>query len=201
MGKSDVVLTPWYKTFIKPVGDTALLGFVNNNLFKGDLYDLQIGNWEINSNWHLQKKYNTIVCLRCAYFAKDPKRFIYKCLENLHPGGSLYVDWGVGDHWRFENYKIGWLKDKEQEYAYDKENFLWSAVWDESFLDNNEFKQFSNRVKKLHYDDVKKAIFEEVPSVLELKDLRSVCKLSYEMKTLWLDRPQLYTLLTITKLK
>ena len=61
MGKSDPYMKEFYDEFVSQKGTTALLGFVNNNWFYGDLYDLQLGNWEINSDWSLPKKYDTII--------------------------------------------------------------------------------------------------------------------------------------------
>ena len=183
MGRSD------------PVGSVALLGFTNNNFFRGDLYDLQLDNWNINSDWQLSKKYDTIICTRCAYFAKDPEVFINRCHNNLNEGGRLYVDWGLGDHWRFKNYKIGWVKNNEQEYAYKEDNFLWSTVWDDSFLEDPQFKIFSQRVKKFGYNDVKEAIFKEVPKVLQLDHIKKYFSISYTMMPLWEDGPQIYILL------
>ena len=55
MGRSNGTLIPFYQETIKPEGETALLGFADNNIFKGDLYDLSLGNWEINSEWTLPK--------------------------------------------------------------------------------------------------------------------------------------------------
>ena len=106
MGRTNPIIYPFYDHFIKPSGSTALLGFTENDLFAGDLYDLQLNNWDINSNWKFEKKYDTIISLRCPYFAEDPKAFIKKCYENLNEDGKLYVDWGLGDHWRFNNNKI-----------------------------------------------------------------------------------------------
>ena len=192
MGKTNSILFPWYKRLIKPKGDVALLGFDNNELFDGDLYDLSLGNWEINSKWNLNKKYDTIICTRCAYFSKDPEDFILRCYDSLNPNGKLYVDWGLGDHWRFANYKIGWTKGEEHEYAYDKENFLWSCVWDDSFLDNHQFRVFQELVLKFGYTDVKKSIFEEVPVVLELKTISKYFDIKYDILSVWKDFPQLY---------
>lgn len=199
MGKSDGILNPWYKQSIVPQGRTALLGFQNNNVFPGDLYDLQIGNWDINDDWSLDGTYDTIISLRCSYFARDPQQFIKKCYEHLNDNGTLYVDWGLGDHWRFENYKIGWIKDGEQEYAYKDDNFLWSTVWDDSFLENEQYKIFCDRVKKFGYEDVHKAIIEEVPSVLTFKDIEGYYKLQHSIITLWEHNPQLYILLKAEK--
>ena len=195
MGKSDVILNPWYRQVIVPKGRVALLGFQNNNVFPGDLYDLQIGNWNINGDWSLDGTYDTIISLRSPYFARDPEQFIKKCHEHLNDDGILYADWGLGDHWRFENYKIGWAKDGEQEYAYKNDNFLWSTVWDDSFLENEQYKIFCDRVKKFGYHDVHKAIMQEVPSVLELKSINKSFDILYSIRALWEDLPQLYILL------
>ena len=195
MGRSDPFISSFYRVNIQPVGSVALLGFTNNNFFRGDLYDLQLDNWNINSDWQLSKKYDTIICTRCAYFAKDPEVFINRCHNNLNEGGRLYVDWGLGDHWRFKNYKIGWVKNNEQEYAYKEDNFLWSTVWDDSFLEDPQFKIFSQRVKKFGYNDVKEAIFKEVPKVLQLDHIKKYFSISYTMMPLWEDGPQIYILL------
>ena len=56
MGRSDPYVFNFYKKNIQPKGSTALLGFSNNNLFNGDLYDLSLSNWDINSDWNLKKK-------------------------------------------------------------------------------------------------------------------------------------------------
>ena len=104
------------------------------------------------------------------------------------------VDWGLGDHWRFENYKIGWIKDGEQEHAYKEDNFLWSAIWDDSFFEDYQFELFSRRVKKFGYDDVKKAIFDEVPKVMDLSYIKEYFTASHTMMSLWDDGPQLYIL-------
>ena len=133
MGRSDQFLKPFWGKHIKPEGLTALLGFSDNSKFNGDTYDLELGNWDINSDWSLPKKYDTIICTRCAYFAKDLDSFFRKCHESLNEGGLLFVDFGIGDHWRFSDYKVGWIKDGEHEYAYKKDNFLWSCIWDDKF--------------------------------------------------------------------
>lgn len=196
MGKTDPLVFPWYKKHINPVGEIALLGFVNNNHFKGDLYDLSLKNWDINSNWVLSKKYDTIICTRCAYFAKDPNQFIQRCYDSLNDNGRLFVDWGLGDHWRFSKYKIGWIKDGEHENAYFPDNYLWSSVWDDSFLTDLNYLLFQQRVAKFGYDDVKGAIFDEVPNVLSMNDVSNLFDFNFNMITFWEDFPQLYILLS-----
>ena len=78
MGKSNTILTPIYKSLSPNKGKTALLGFTDNSLFEGDLYDLQLKNWDINSKWGLPKKYDNIISIRCPYFSKNPEDFILR---------------------------------------------------------------------------------------------------------------------------
>ena len=172
-----------------------MLGFINNNWFQGDLYDQQLENWDINSQWELPKKYDTIICTRCPYFAKDPEDFIARCYDNLNEDGRLFIDWGLGDHWRFEDYKIGWVKNGEQEYAYQEDNFLWSTVWDDSFLAHEQFQIFINRIEKFGYNNIKEKIHEEVPSILTLDFVKIFFDVEYDILTLWEDKPQIYILL------
>ena len=73
MGRSDPIIFQFYRQVIRPKGKVALLGFTDNTLFDGDLYDLQLNNWDINSDWKLDKKYDTIISLRCPYFSKTLK--------------------------------------------------------------------------------------------------------------------------------
>ena len=101
---------------------------------------MSLDNWDINSDWLLPEKYDLIICTRCAYFSKDPADFIQKCKSILKPMGWLFVDWGLGDHWRFKNYKVGWLKDREHEYAaYNNfKSYVMSAVWNDKWEENQE---------------------------------------------------------------
>jgi SAM-dependent methyltransferase len=198
MGISDPYINSFYCHYIKPQGETALLGFTHN-WCDGDLYDLQLGNWNINDDWKLEKKYDTIISLRCPYFAKDPEMFIKKCHENLNEGGKLYIDWGLGDHWRFKNFKVGWTKDGEHEYAYEDDNFLWSTVWDESFLSDPQYQKFEQSIN--YPIGVKEAIFNEVPSVLLLSDIKKYFNLKYNLLYLCLThKPQLYILVSGEKI-
>ena len=119
--------------------------------------------------------------------------------DHLKEGGILYVDWGLGDHWRFDNYKIGWVKDGEHEYAYNKNNFLWSAVWSYSFLEDPQYKLFESRVKKFGYNNVKSAIFNETPKVLNIDTISNFKKIDLNIFALWEDLPQLYTLISLKK--
>jgi len=159
------------------------MGFTNNDLFQGDLYDRKFSNWEINSEWQLNKTYSTIICTRCAYFSKNPEDFIVRCYNSLNKDGRLYVDWGLGDHWRFPMFKIGWVKNGEHEFCYAPDNFLWSFVWDDSFLENEQYRLFEKCVAEKGYSDVKKAVFDEVPVVTPLDFIRKYFDLEYRILT------------------
>lgn len=201
MGRSNSTLKPIYNRLIPRRGPTALLGATENylDLNSVDLYDLRLNQWDINSDWKLNKKYNSIISTRCPYFAKNPEEFVRKCYENLNHDGQIFLDWGLGDHWRFENYKVGWVKAGEHESFYEEGNYLWSAVWDDSFIEHPQYTLFQNRVRKFGYEDVKKAVFEEVPSVLQLKTIQRYFDLEYDLLALWDDSPQLYIFVRGTK--
>jgi len=200
MGRSNAILK---QTYIKLLNfstkKAAVLGspgpyFVTNILptTTFDYFDLSLGNWEINSDWQLEKKYDLIISTRCPYFAKNPHKFIDKCYSSLSEKGAVLLDWGYGDHWRFPNYKIGWVKNGEQEYCYGETNYLWSGIWDDSFLKNEQFILFSGWMKKFDYHDVKKAIFDETPSVLPLNYIQDKFYTNVELLALWPEKPQLY---------
>jgi hypothetical protein len=199
MGRSDPLLYKFYSENIKPRGEVAQLGSTNNRLFRGELFDRMLDNWEINSEWDLSRKYDTIICTRCAYFAKDLKDFFKRAHGHLEDGGIFYVDFGIGDHWRYDNYKIGWIKDGEQESAYWEENYLWATVWHDNFLDDEQYKKFCEYVEKKGYVDVKKAIYKETPEVLNLEGLDGMFEVTYNTLTLWEDSPQFNVLLKCVK--
>tara|TARA_R100001082_G_C4358896_1_gene158307 strand:+ start:334 stop:945 length:612 start_codon:yes stop_codon:yes gene_type:complete len=195
MGKSDPYLRQVYNALLPKGGDIALLGFTDNSWSPGDLYDLQLNNWSINSEWGLPKKYDSIISTRCPYFAKDPQDFIKRCYENLNDDGQIFLDWGLGDHWRYDNFKVGWVKDGEHESAYQPDNHLWSTLWDDSFLSNPQFVEFKKLIQKFDYKDLKSAIFEEVPVVLELDFVKKYFDVSYTLLTLNFNYPIFYIFL------
>lgn len=199
MGNSDKIVIGFYKGIIKSASPIALLGCCNNNYFEGDLYDLSLGNWDINSKWELRQKYNTIICTRCAYFAKDPEDFIKRCYGGLNDNGFLYVDWGFGDHWRFNAFKVGWIKDGEHEWAYKDKNYLWSGIWDEKFLENEQYLLFEKEIKNRGYEGLKAAIFSEIPSLLHLDFIRNYFYVSYNIMTITNPYLQMYIFLTCGK--
>jgi len=197
MGINNKYVFPFYKekiNLIKP--PVALLGFSNNCFLEGDLYDLSLNNWNINSEWKLKQKYNTIICTRCSYFAKDPEDFIKRCYDNLIDDGLLYVDWGLGDHWRFPEFKVGWIKNNKQEYAYGNDNYLWSTIWNDDFLDNKECIVFEKEIIKRGYLSLNDAIIKEVPSILNTAFIENLFEVKYDFLTLVEPYLQLYIMVS-----
>tara|TARA_Y100000310_G_scaffold345124_1_gene461998 strand:+ start:1700 stop:2359 length:660 start_codon:yes stop_codon:yes gene_type:complete len=217
MGKSDQHVFRFYYRQLPRTSynSAAFLGLSNYNAFTNaitspqkDLYDLQLGNWDINDDWKLKQKYDFIICTRCAYFVKDTSTFIKKCFEFLNPGGVLLVDWGFGDHWRFDNFKVGWIRNNEHEFAmYNNQKcHLYSGVWDKRFEQHNEFKKFTqNILNKNYYNDLDnffEIVNNEVPHVTTATDILKLCtnsKCTYDLLSLWPDAPQLYLCLTVQK--
>lgn len=208
MGKSDKFIFPEYSNLLPRLeyGSIAFLGFSSENHFTSivksssrHFYDLSLGNWEINSNWSLQQEYDLIVCTRCAYFSKDPDNFIKKVKNHLSKNGIALIDWGLGDHWRFEKYKVGWVKDNEHEFAYGVDNKLHSCLWRDEFSSHKEAIKFWEAVKsnKLfgydNTDSLSEVVKKEIPQLVNYE----YDKLS--LKFLWPDSPQLYIITTISQ--
>jgi len=214
LGKSDPYIFNFYlKSFpIHSVYDeAAFFGQSRDNGFTSlikcrnkNYYDLSIKNWNINSfpyKIEKDKKFDLIVCTRCAYFSKNPKKMIESFSSILKEDGILFIDWGLGDHWRFKEYAVGWKKGNQHEWAYEEGNFLWSSVWEESFLKNNQVELFFNHIRKLGYNDLSLSVIEEVPEIISLEEIED-CGLSIENKDflfLWPDKPQLYIKLILKK--
>lgn len=200
MGKSDSFIFNEYKeillTLEKP-SSIAFLGFSKSNHFTESLpcnvkhfYDITLGNWSINDDWKLQQKYDLIISTRCPYFSKKPLEFVEKCKSYLTEGGHALIDWGLGDHWRFEKFKVGWISDGEHEYAYHNQNFLYSTFWKDELSEDFEVQQFWNAVKlinpKYSSKTIGQVVREEVPSIVEYDTIK------LKTKFLWPERPQLY---------
>jgi len=200
MGKSDIFVFNEYKKILESIEkprSIAFLGFSTENQFtktfnaEKHFYDIQLGNWEINSDWSLPQKYDLIVCTRCAYFCKNPHEFIVKCKKYLTEEGYAFIDWGLGDHWRYQNFKVGWVRNGEHEKAYFDDNFLYSCFWSKDLEEDSEVKKFWKAVKLNNFNysnnnTLSEVIEEEVPVVVEYPT-----KL---IKTLflWPESPQLY---------
>ena len=206
MGKSD----PYLKNFY--------LGLLNENKFSSagffgqsqdnfltksilcdskEYFDLSLDNWNINDEqYDINKMFDLIVCTRCCYFSKDPEMVLNNFKNILNPGGKILVDWGLGDHWRYDNYKVGWVRNGEHESFYEPENYLWSTVWHNSFESHPEVLKFKNLIKKFGYkNNLSEIIKEEVPAILDLEEYskkNNNFSIKCSIMTLWPDSPQLY---------
>lgn len=207
MGKSDTFIFPEYISTLSDLtySSIAFLGFASENQLTRSLrgsirhfYDRELGNWEINSSWELIQKYDLIVCTRCAYFSKYPYDFIERCKSHLTDEGSALIDWGLGDHWRFNNYKVGWVRNGEHEFAYHPQNYLYSSFWNESLKNDDQVQRFWQAIKRKpefgynEKDSIEEVILSEVPSIVNY----STKKIS--TKCLWEEEnPQLYIITLI----
>jgi len=212
MGKSDPLVFKYYLdvlgkdygsdtiAFVGQPGENSLsiqiLG--KNRLF----YDLSLGNWNINKfPYEIDKNLDAIFCTRCAYFSNQPLemlRFFYKALK---PGGKVLIDWGMGDHWRFKDFKIGWLKNGEHEWAYESENYLWSGYISDKMVASEAFINFEKSCQKFGYISTKDAIFKEINFVITPEDITGIGFRILQDKSLflWPESPQLYTCLLLEK--
>lgn len=202
MGKSDPYVFNLYSSVLSQGGirqnSVAFLGFSGENSFtlgvkaiNRDFYDLSLNNWEINSEWKLNRNYDLIVSTRCPYFSKDPKDFLKRCLDHLAPGGHALIDWGLGDHWRFSDYKVGWCRNGQREFAYTRENFLNSCYWNSSLESDEETNKFWEAVKKGNFGyenevSLREIVEKEVPVLIDYKT--KITKTLF----MWPQSPQLY---------
>jgi hypothetical protein len=206
MGKSDIYVFQEYEKALRdiklPIDSAAFLGFSCENSFTKsihastkDFYDLSLNNWDINTKWSLPRQYDLIVSTRCPYFSKDPYDFLKRCKEHLASGGKALIDWGLGDHWRFKNYKVGWMRENEHEYAYSKDNHLYSCIWRDDFIKHPEVKRFWDLVRgKFGYeenDKLEDIVRREIPCIVDY----NYEKISFI--TLWPESPQLYIITTV----
>lgn len=206
MGKSDKFLMSIYDKLIPNKYPMALLCFQNIPVFLKkrkqsniDLYDIKLNNFDLNSDWKLKRKYRTIVCTRALFFCKDPELFLKKCKEYLEDDGELLIDYFYGHGWtRFTMFKVGWVKNGEHEFEYKNDNYLWSGIWDDSFLENEQIQLFQKRIIKHGYNDIKKAVYDEIPVVIELSTIKNMfSEVKLEFFALYEDMPQLYIFINI----
>lgn len=211
MGKSDFLIFQDYLDILGEVNNptvesVAFLGFSSENELTRRIfgkirhfYDISLGNWDVNTNYSLKEEYDLIICTRCAYFCKIPDKLLIECQKKLKANGHLLMDWGLGDHWRFSNYKVGWVRNGEHENAYSKDNFLHSCFWRDSLVKDEQVKLFWQNVlsmKNSPYsskDDLAQVIKSEVPVLIDYK--------AKELRTrfLWPEKPQLYIITLVDK--
>lgn len=214
MGKSDPYIFNFYLNNFpiqKVYNKAAFFGQAKDNGFTSlisckskNFYDLSKKNWNINSfpyKIEKDKKFDLVVCTRCAYFSKHPKKMIESFSKILKKDGILFIDWGLGDHWRFKDYVVGWKKGDQHEWAYEEDNFLWSSVWEESFLKNKQVELFSKHIEKFGYNNLPETVEKEVPRKISLEEIKSYnfTVENQDFLFLWPDKPQLYIKLILKK--
>ena len=203
MGRSDPFVFQWWAGQLpQELGRTAFLGQAGPNSFSQqlfsegqDFYDLMLGNWEINSSWNIpHEMYDTVICTRCPYFASDPGGLIKKCLSITRRGGTVFLDWGLGDHWRFPMFKVGWVRGGEHERVTfgTHVSMLYSCFWDVSLENDLNVVEFRRRLGRFGYTDdqpLGEIIRQEVPAILGLS---SCGPARVNTLFLWPEAPQLY---------
>ena len=209
MGKTNGRLFPIYRQRAIDLGITeedkvAAFGFTKQPEWldnKCDLFDEQLGNWEINSMFPQGEDiYDAVVCTRVAYFAKDPLKLVGQLHKLLKPGGKLLIDWGLGDHWRYAEFKIGWNHHGMQEEAYGYR--LYSAIWDKTLNSDPEVQAFLKYSQKFGYPegtsmtDVLEIEVDRWRDVSEFLPMFSDYQITAH--SFWPDAPQLYTILSAT---
>ncbi len=210
MGKSDPYI---FQHYIKAITSyhshldfesVCLLGQPADNGFtqyinakQKDFFDVSVGNWNINHfPYRSKKQYDLVICTRCPYFCIDPLAFLRECNSLLRPGGKLFVDWGLGDHLRFEKFRVGFRDEQFHEYGYSEDNLLHSCLWHPSFTAHPEVMLFSDRIRKFGYTDLNKAVDQEVPQVFNPADASIIFdNIKVDFAALWEDQPQLYIIL------
>jgi len=213
MGKSDPHVFNQYVNFFnyysqnihnEKIESICLLGQDKENNFTNsikaknrDFYDISLENWNINSfPYNFKRKYDLIVCTRCPYFSNNPKKFIEALSNNLNKGGRIFLDWGLGDHLRYEKFRVGFQDDNEKEQCYFEGNYMSSCLWEDEFAKNQNVKVFSERIKKYGYEDICKAVKNEVPEIITLKDVEVFFdNMAILFFPLWENNPQLYIIL------
>ena len=117
----------------------------------------------------------------------------------LKPGGKILIDWGLGDHWRFKDFSIGWKHHGYQEFAYDEKNYLWSCYFSKNLKKNHHYLLFEQYCKRFGYERVDSAIRDEVEVMLTDE---KIIQLGYSIEkeqclALWPESPQLYVCLLL----
>lgn len=205
MGKSDPYLQAFFGSMV-PEGVFENVGFFgqsSENFIsakidskKRSFFDLSLKNWDINRfPYEVNEKFDLIVCTRCAYFCKEPLKMMDSFKNMLSSNGKILIDWGLGDHWRFENFKVGWLKDNEQEWCYQEDNYLWSCVYNETMFNHPEIEKFLKWIQKFNYHEPLEEIIKKEVPVIFRPEYFSCKQIRFNHLALWEESPQLYSCL------
>lgn len=216
MGKSDPFVFNFYLDSIKgnlkkEYNSVAFFGQEKDNIFTKTInaknrhfFDLSLENWDINKfPFACEEKFDLIICTRVGYFSKNPKKLLIEFKKHLVDGGKILIDWGLGDHWRFKDFKVGWKKKNHKEFAYLEDNFLSSAFFDLDLLDKSKnFKLFKESCKNFGYNDITlSTIREESDIVFSLEEIKEAGLkiLSITDLYLWPKSPQYYICFILEK--
>lgn len=214
MGRSDpFVFKNYIDIFnnyqINNFKNVCFLGQQSENFFSNFIksenkfyFDIKKDNWNINVfPYEIKRKYDLIVCTRCAYFSSNPIKFLSEIHNHLNSDGKIFIDWGLGDHFRHKNFKIGFKNSIEHESAYYDDNFLSSVYWDDEIMKSQHAKIFMKNCEKLGYSAcLKEIVKKEVPSIVTESDITEFYKkIKVEVFTLWTEAPQLYIVTQMTK--
>lgn len=215
MGKSNQIVFPWYARSLprRHFENVCVLGAVGRDAFTNSImasrmefHDITLDGWTIDEPWcnvQGQAHYDLIVCTRCAYFSSNPEAFVDRCRRLTSRNGIVFIDWGLGDHWRQVPYLVGWC-DKEHSIAEHVEfrtvdgrnhiSRLQSCFWTHALEQHGEARTFRNWIRMHGYDDdraLTEIVTSEVPCIL---DDTSHVPTSVHLLSLWPDAPQLYIL-------
>ncbi len=202
MGRSDGIVFPWYAERMRSVAGQRILFLAqpgHNSLSHSlgpsasHFFDLSLGNWDINqeADWP-SPEVDAVICTRGAYFSERPLDFVERCLRSVRPGGIVFIDWGLGDHWRFKKFRVGWRDQEEHEYSTvgDRRCHLQSAAWNSCLEDHPQVAAFREWIKPFGYEGkLGPHVLKEVPSVLGIPSSSVV-----DCLAIWPEMPQLYIL-------
>ncbi|MEK8023205.1 MAG: methyltransferase domain-containing protein [Candidatus Hydrogenedentota bacterium] len=180
MGISDPIVFPVFRRFIgssmwwlprpRHRCRVGFFGFPEKNEIcryverrygvEGELFDVQLGNWDINGDPWPRGKFDVIFCFRTACFAKDPARLLHSFHEILNDAGRLFIDWSLGsihfprdgDDWTF-----GWEFRGRRCYGDygGTRHFLHSNFWDDTILDSRAGRLLvEHAARQDHYQGV-----------------------------------------------
>jgi len=217
MGRSNPHIFKWYGEQLASHWESiAFLGWPGPDAFtesltarQKDYYDLSRGNWQIEApSWDIAPdQYELVMCTRCPYFARDPLQLVRRLVEIARPGGTVFLDWGLGDHWRIQPYRVGWVRDGQQESVTfgSHRSVLYSCFWDDALESHEQAQSFRDAVRKHGYDDARSLgdiVRDEVPELLstaELAQLPIESPIRSDLLYLWPDSPQLNISTVLTR--
>lgn len=174
MGKTDSLIIPIYKRYLQKYFSDSVDFFGSTskdklcqNIKSARFFDLQIGNWNINTKWSIQT--SRAVCLRTSGFAINPNDLITSFSKNMDKNGILLIDWSLGsDHYPRESKKWtwGWGNGADQCYGEykNKKCYLYSSYLSRNLIISNAYQELCNfAAKQIHYQQVKNH-YEQIQS-------------------------------------